>query len=100
VAINLTSDRPWLQEAKLDLTRILVPLEAGKLFRFPNLWGDEGSHYVHLNHVRKQPYIPGVSRLQGAPFRSPHKPYRAGLSGHYSGPNARHHRLPGRDRRP
>jgi hypothetical protein len=53
VAINLTSDRPWLQEAKLDLTRILVPLEAGKLFRFPNLWGDEGSHYVRLNPSRK-----------------------------------------------
>ena len=39
----------------------MAPLEAGKLFRFPNLWGDKRQHYGHVSWLASYAVPPGVS---------------------------------------
>jgi len=39
----------------------MAPLEAGKLFRFPNLWGDKRKHYGHVSCLASWALRPGVS---------------------------------------
>ena len=39
----------------------MAPLEAGKLFRFPNLWGDKRQHYGHVSWLASYEVRPGVS---------------------------------------
>jgi hypothetical protein len=63
----------------------MVPLEAGKLFRFPHLWGDELELYAALWGAGKFSFIPGVSFSSNAVIPrkwarrgEPHRRWRRG----------------------